>query len=215
MTWSTKKLTMVAVLCAMAIIVNMMIAIPIMPAVPFLHYEPKDVLIVIGGFIYGPMVSFVMSGICSFLELFIRGGNIIDVLMNMISTCAFACSAALIYQHNHTKKGAMIGLGLGIILTTISMCIWNYIVTPFYFQIPRESVVAMMLPGILPFNLIKSSANALIVLIIYKPIVQFLRRQKMVDTTNQTKPLTIGSIIVITFIAISAILIILIHKGVI
>lgn len=214
MTWTTKKITTVAVLCAMAMIVNMMIAIPIIPAVPFLHYDPKDVLIVMGGFIYGPMISFFMSGICSFLELFLRGGNIIDVLMNMISTCAFACSAALIYQHKHTKKGAMIGLGLGIILTTISMCIWNYIITPFYFHIPRESVVAMMLPGIIPFNIIKTGANALLVLIIYKPIVQFLRKQKMIAQKNQSMPLTTGSIIVITFVIISIILIILIHKGI-
>ena len=55
---STKKITTVGMLCAMAMIVNVLISFPIVPAVSFLRYDPKDILIVIGGFIYGPMISF-------------------------------------------------------------------------------------------------------------------------------------------------------------
>ena len=61
---STKKITTVGMLCAMAMIVNVFISFPIVPAVSFLRYDPKDILIVIGGFIYGPMTSLLMSFIC-------------------------------------------------------------------------------------------------------------------------------------------------------
>ena len=46
---STKKITTVGMLCAMAMIVNVLISFPIVPAVSFLRYDPKDILIVIGG----------------------------------------------------------------------------------------------------------------------------------------------------------------------
>ena len=69
---STKKITTVGMLCAMAMIVNVFISFPIVPAVSFLRYDPKDILIVIGGFIYGPMTSLLMSFICSIFEIMLR-----------------------------------------------------------------------------------------------------------------------------------------------
>ena len=60
--------------------------------------------------------------------------------------------AGAIYKKEHTKKGALIGLGTGVVLTTISMLLWNYIITPIYFGISREAVAAMLIPGILPFK---------------------------------------------------------------
>ncbi|MEI3147733.1 MAG: hypothetical protein V8T10_07240 [Merdibacter sp.] len=38
----------------LAVIVNLLIHFPLIPAVEFLSYDAKDVIIVIGGFIYGP-----------------------------------------------------------------------------------------------------------------------------------------------------------------
>ena len=60
----------------------------------------------------------------------LKGGNILDVLMNMVSTCSFACMAAFVYKKVHNQKGAVLGLVLGVMCTTISMLIWNYIITP-------------------------------------------------------------------------------------
>ena len=129
---STKKLTTIAILSAMAMVLNLLIQFPIVPAVSFLSYDPKDIIIVIAGFIYGPMTSFIMSLLCSFLEIVFRGGNLLDVLMNVISTCTFACVAACIYKYKHSKKGAIIGLVLGTVCCTLSMTLWNYIITPIY-----------------------------------------------------------------------------------
>ena len=57
---STKKLTTIAILSAMAMVLNLLIQFPIVPAVSFLSYDPKDIIIVIAGFIYGPMTSFII-----------------------------------------------------------------------------------------------------------------------------------------------------------
>ena len=99
---STKKITTIGVLCAMAMVTNLLISFPLVPAASFLKYDPKDIIIVMGGFIYGPLTSFLMSFICSILEIMFKGGNALDVLMNMVSTCTFACVAAYAYHKQHT-----------------------------------------------------------------------------------------------------------------
>lgn len=53
----TKKLTTLAMLCALAYIA---VAVFRIPVVLFLKYDPKDVIIAIGGFIYGPLPAFVV-----------------------------------------------------------------------------------------------------------------------------------------------------------
>ena len=200
---TTKKLTTLGMLCALAVIVNMMIHFPIVPAVSFLSYDPKDVVIVIGGFIYGPSSAILMSAIVSVLELMYRGGTFIDVLMNMISSLAFVLPASYLYKKNRTKKSAIQGLIIGIFINIAVMLVWNYIVTPIYYKMPREAVVALLLPGILPFNLIKSSVNAIITLAIYKPLVSILRKGKFLSSDNNERNLSkeilyVGLFIVLT-----------------
>ena len=180
----TKKITTIGLLCAMALVLNLLVSFPLVPAVSFLKFDPKDIIIVIGGFIYGPLTSFVISAICSVLELLFRGGTILDVLMNVIASCTFACTAAFIYKKVHTKNGAVLGLIAGTICCTLSMVLWNYIITPIYFGMPREAVVGMLLPGIVPFNLLKCGINAGITLFVYKPIVTALRHSGLVKESE-------------------------------
>lgn len=210
---STKKLTTIAILSAMAMVLNLLIQFPIVPAVSFLSYDPKDIIIVIAGFIYGPMTSFIMSLLCSFLEIVFRGGNLLDVLMNVISTCTFACVAACIYKYKHSKKGAIIGLVLGTVCCTLSMTLWNYIITPIYYQMPRSAVVGMLLPGIVPFNIIKCTLNAACAMLIYKPLVNALRSTQFVPQSNTSGGLTKDVGIVSAFIIVSIAVLILVMKG--
>ena len=212
---TTKKMTTVGILCGMALVLALTLYIPIVPAVSFLKYEPKDVVMVVGGFIYGPMTVVLMSVIVSILEIFFRAGNLLDVIMNVISTVALAGTAALIYQKKRTKNGAVLGLSLGVVLTVILMLIWNYIVTPIYYQMPREAVVALMIPGLLPFNLIKYGMNAGITLVMYKPIVNVLRRFKMVEGGSGKKDAQKGMVLLGLFVVLTLVCVILAMQGLI
>lgn len=214
-TMNTKKITTIGILCAMAVVINVLIHFPMVPAVSFLSYDPKDIVIIIGGFIYGPMTALLMSGITSFLEMIYRADQLLDLVMNMVSTCAFACTAAFIYKRMRTKKGALIGLAAGIVCNVIMMVIWNYIVTPIYYGMPREAVVAMMLPGIIPFNLLKSSINAGITLFLYKPIVTALRYTNLVEKKENGEKRNVGFLILGLFITVTAIFAVLAIQGII
>ncbi len=176
---SAKKLTAIAMLAAMAYVIVATVRIP---AVLFLKYEPKDVVIVIGGFIFGPMTAFAVSLVVSLLEMVtVSETGIIGCVMNLLSTCAFACTAAYIYRRKHRFSGAILGLVLGTLFTTAVMLLWNWLITPLYMGVSRQAVEGMLLPAFLPFNLIKGGLNSALTLLLYKPLVTALRKVGLVE----------------------------------
>lgn len=181
----TKKLTMLAMLAAIAYLMVALIHIPIFPAAPFLTYEPKDVVIVIGGFLFGPAASAILSVAVSTIELVTYSATgIWGWMMNILSTVSFACVAAFVYKKKHTAKGAVIGLVIGVVIVTIIMLLWNYFITPIYMGYPREAVAAMLVPVFLPFNLLKATLNTAWTLLLYKPVVTGLRKTGLLPESS-------------------------------
>ncbi len=176
-TLDVKKMVLLAMLAAIAYMLVSLIQIPIMPLVPFLKYEPKDVIITIGGFLLGPMASFLVSLVVSLLEMVtISETGPIGALMNLLSTCTFACTAALVYKKKHTLHGAVLGLATGSVIMVAAMLLWNYLITPLYMTgTSRGDVAAMLIPVFLPFNALKAGLNSAFILALYKPLVTALR----------------------------------------
>ncbi len=216
---NVRKITMIGMLCAIAYAVMVVGRVPI---VLFLKYDPKDVVITIGGFIFGPLSAFTISAIVSIIEMFtVSDTGIIGCVMNILASCSFACTAAFIYKKKHTIKGAVEGLVCGLIGMTIIMVLWNYLVTPIYLGYPREAVVELLLPAIVPFNILKGGINMALVLLLYKHVVNALRRAKMIDLSKNaeerstvTKNNT-GVMLIAVVILATAVLLALVLKGVI
>lgn len=211
----TKKLTVLAMLSAFAYIVMMVGRIPI---VLFLKYDPADVIITIGGFLYGPLAAFTMSTVVSFVETFtVSDTGIIGLVMNIISTCSFACTASFIYKSKRTLTMAIIGLITGWLLTTAVMLLWNYFITPIYMGVPREEIAKLLIPVFLPFNLLKGGLNAAITMQLYKPIKRALYKSHLMPVAEETAAATdkvnIGAMLVSSFIIITCILLILVFQG--
>lgn len=212
----TKKLTAIGMLCALAYIVVVVGRFPI-GFVDFLKYDPKDIVIVIGGFIYGPLASFAISAVVSIVEMFtISDTGVIGMIMNIISTCSFACTAAFLYKKRHDMTGAVLGLVAGCALMAVAMILWNYLITPLYMGYPREAVAEMLLPVFLPFNLIKGSLNAGITVLLYKPVVTALRRAHLIEAGSSKKAkVNVGVILVALFVIVTCALMILSKMGII
>ena len=212
----TKKLTAIGMLCALAYIVVVVGRFPI-GFVDFLKYDPKDIVIVIGGFIYGPLASFAISAVVSIVEMFtISDTGVIGMIMNIISTCSFACTAAFLYKKRHDMTGAVLGLVAGCALMAVAMVLWNYLITPLYMGYPREAVAEMLLPVFLPFNLVKGSLNAGITVLLYKPIVTALRRAHLIEAGSSKKAkVNVGVILVALFVIVTCVLMILSKMGII
>ncbi len=196
----TKKMVFTALICALSFVLTVFVRIPI-STVDFLKYDPKDVIVVIAGFIFGPLTTITVTIAVSFIEMVtISSTGIIGFLMNVISTVAFATVAASIYKANRTMKGAILALVMGIIAQTAAMLLWNYAITPLYMGVTRGDIVKMLIPVFLPFNLIKSSINAALTLVLYKPFVRVLHLVGLIEKESSSKSyltLIIASIIVI------------------
>ena len=200
-----------------AAIAYIIVALIRIPVVLFLSYEPKDVIITIGGFLFGPLASLIVSLVVSLVEMFtISNTGPIGALMNFLSTCCFACTASLIYKKNHTSKGALLGLLCGSVFMIVVMLLWNWLVTPLYMGVPREMVEGLLIPTFLPFNALKAGLNTAITLFLYKPLVTALRKARLLETAApkkvSAKP---GIYLIASLLLVSCILLILVLKGII
>lgn len=177
----TKRPVMLGMLSAIAFVVVLFQ----IPVVLFLEYEAKDVIIAMGGFIYGPLSALFISIVVSLVELVtISSTGIIGCIMNILSTCSFACVASYIYKKKHNRTGAVVGLLAGVVTMTVVMLLWNYLITPLYMDVPRAQVAGMLFTVFMPFNLVKGGINMAITLLIYKPVVTALRKASLIEQSK-------------------------------
>lgn len=205
---TTRKLTTVGMLCALAYV---MTAVGRIPLVLFLKYDPKDVVIALGGLIFGPFTAFSAALIVSFAEMLtISENGLLGLLMNVISSCSFACTAAFIYKKRRQISDAVVGLLCGWGCMAAVMLFWNYLITPIYMGYPREAVAELLLPVFLPFNLIKGGLNAAITLLAYRPVITALRRSHLPEAGPSAEPTRAGRCIaVVLYLTIAAVLLLL------
>ena len=155
----------------------------------FLDFDFKDVVICISGFIYGPVPAALISIIVAVIEsLTISHTGPIGLLMNILATCSFCCTATYVYKKRHTMWGAVLGLSLGVVALVTVMLLWNYLITPIYQGVPREVVVTMLPTVFLPFNLAKGGLNMAATLLLYKPVVTALRKAHLVAPSQSSTP---------------------------
>lgn len=211
----TKKITAIALLCAMSYIAVFIAKLLPISIISFLKYDPKDAVIVMGGFMFGPACAAVISVLVSLAEMLtISETFLYGFFMNVISTCAFACTAAAIYRRHRSFKGAIAALLAGSVCMAAAMLVFNYIITPFYMGMPREAILKMLLPVFLPFNTIKCLLNSALAMLLYKPFVQVLRRHGMLESgTGNTKRNSIESFIAAFVLIIMCMLAIIILRA--
>ena len=181
---NTRKLVLMAMLAAMAY-VAMLVTRPLPRVSGFLSYDLKDVIIAISGFLMGPLPALAVTLVVSLIEM-VTGGTtgFIGFIMNVLATSAFVLPSALMYNKERTIRNAAIGLILGVLLMTLVMLAWNYIITPLYQGVPREAVAKMLIPVFLPFNLVKGGLNAGITMLLYKPLSRILKKAMPVEAAS-------------------------------
>lgn len=164
-----------AVLCALAFVFILLIRFPLFPAVPYLIYDPGDIPLLIGTFMFGPLAGFIMTVIVSALQaLFLSGDGIVGFAMHVIASGALIVVAGLVYRRFHSRRGAAVALVCGTAAMGLAMIPANLIFTVYAYGVPYETVMATM-PLTIGFNLLKAGINSLVVFFIYKPLSRYFR----------------------------------------
>ena len=177
MKYDVNKLVRLALLSALSILLMMVIRFPIIPSAPFLEYEPGDVPALIGAFLYGPGAGLLITTVVSLIQATTvsAGSGWIGAIMHMVATGTMVLVAGLIYKRMHSFKGAVIGLLAGSVGMTLVMIPLNLFFTTRFLGVPVEAVKAMIVPIIIPFNLIKAVGNSALTVLVYKSVARVLR----------------------------------------
>lgn len=173
------RMAQIGMLAAVAILLAAFFQFPIIPSAPFLKYDMADVPVIIGTLLFGTIPGLIILFIASSIQSFLFGGSgWVGLLMHFVASGALVILAGQFYKWHHKFKDAIIGMVLGTIAMTAIMIPMNYIFTVNFFGTPKAVVDAIMLPGIIPFNLIKAGLNSIIAGIVFKALTPFFSRSK-------------------------------------
>jgi len=173
----TLKIAKMALMVAIAVIFSF-VHFPILPMAPFLEFEVSDIPILVAGFVFGPIPGLVIGLVSILLHDLMMGPSSgpYGMIMHMIAISTFVLVSSIIYTKFKTRKGGLVALIVGGLCMTAIMIPANLLVTPHFMGVPLEFVQAMIVPVLLPFNLLKMAINTVVVFILYKRISPFLHK---------------------------------------
>lgn len=172
--WSTKRIATTALFCAVAAIATLFLEFPILPGVTFLKYDPSAIVALVAGFAFGPSTGVLVSVLPYLVHLATQSG-VYGALMAIIATLSLVLPASLVYQCNTSFKGAITGMVVGGVVCLAVVLAANIVITPLYMGAPRETVIGMIVPALLPFNLLKVVINCVVTALVYKPLSKALQ----------------------------------------
>lgn len=187
-----KNMVLVSILGAISGVL-MLFKFPLPIAPTFMKMDFSDSVLIIGGFLTGPVYSLIMIFIKWIVKLIITSTSTAYAgeLSGLILNISFILPMSYFYSKNKTKKTAII-LMIIFSITTSLIAIFtnvymifplyglsgNAIVGPFKVLFPFvDSVWQVMLISILPFNLTKIAINSIIALVLYKKVSTFVHRR--------------------------------------
>ena len=195
---TTRNLTVAAMLSAVAFIL-MFIEFPIPMLIPaFIKMDFSDLPALLGAFALGPVYGVIISFMKNLLHIVIKGTSTACVgeLSNFILGAIFSAVAGYIYKHHKSRKTAIIGAVAGAVAMGVLSVPSNYfVVYPAYVQfyhMPLEAILGMyqaILPSAdslikclilfnLPFTLVKGLLDAVLCMLIYKPLSPILHGRR-------------------------------------
>ena len=185
--------------------------------------DVKDSIIMLCTLFFGVPSGIIAAVVVPLLEyVTVSGTGEYGLIMNIISSVSLCVPVGLIYKYKKTLNGAILGLCVSVVSMTAIMMIANLFITPFYMHVSRGDVVSLIPTLLLPFNLVKGTLNAAVVLLLYKPLSRALKKNRLIDVTvlentevsnkNKTRSLLV-SIAAVAVIVVSLVVIFVILGG--
>ncbi|EGO8634958.1 ECF transporter S component [Enterococcus faecalis] len=195
-----QKMVSIAMLAAIGTVLQF-VAFPIMPAFSFLKIDFSDIPILLGMFLYGPLVGVITAFVRSLLHLFLTGlapQNMVGDFASFLASSIFTLPIFYFFgKKKNIRTNRIVGLVSGILALTIFMSIANYfVITPIYLQLYGvttqqflgTSLASYVAIGIVPFNLIKGLLVSGVFLVLHAKLLPWLSKKQ--HTIQKKTPLT-------------------------
>ena len=174
--WDTRQLVTIALMCAIGVLLSF-VEFPLLPGVTWLKYDASAMPAMVCGFAFGPAAGLAVGVVGAVIHGILMA-DFSGAVMNILVVAGFILPAALVYRRSRTFKSGVVGLVLSAITATVMAILGNLVITPMWLGVPLDAVVAMILPILTPFNLIKAGINAVLTLIVYKSISNLITPKK-------------------------------------
>ena len=189
MNFKIKKLSIIAFLAAISSVL-MTFNFPIILAPSFMKMDLSELPIMIGGFVLGPIESVIIAILKVLVKFVLKPSTSMYTgeLANLIGSVSYVLPASIIYNKFKTKRRAIYGMALGVVLASVICTISNKLfIFPMYMELygmTESSIIkicsAIMpfidnmnkvyLYSVLPFNVIKYLITTIITYFLYKKI---------------------------------------------
>ena len=171
-----RKLVVLALLAAVSIVLVYFIHLPLIPAVPFLEYDPADIPILIAALAYGPVAGVLLTVAVSLIQglTVSASSGVYGIILPIIAPSTLVLVAGNVYRLRRTRSGGVLALVLGTLAMGLIMMPANHFITPHFMGQPVAVVDAMLLTGILPFNLLKAGINSVVTFLVYKTVSRYV-----------------------------------------
>ncbi|MBP2017457.1 riboflavin transporter FmnP [Symbiobacterium terraclitae] len=161
-----RQITTSGVLSALAVVLAVTVRFPLLPAAPFLLYEPSDLPLLLGSFRLSPWWVAGMSGVVALAMALVGSGGAIGAVSRFVGSAALALTAAVVYRRLAGRaRSKLISVLTGVLVYTLAEVALTVILGPLFFGDMRMAL-AMILPVVVPFNLLKGGINGAAALLI-------------------------------------------------
>ena len=168
-----KKLSFSAVICALAVVAVLAVHFPIFAvAAPLLEYDPGDIFVLVAGLLLGPWWGLGITLVASLVQgvTVSAASGLYGILMHIISTGTLVLVATFVKRLFKSRLSSELSVACGVLAATAVMLGANMVITPAFMGVSVEAVRDMLLPVILPFNLIKLAANGILACALYRAV---------------------------------------------
>ncbi len=172
------KLCIMAMLTALSIVLVYTVRMPLIPAAPFLEYDAADIPVLIGSMMLGPVSGIIiLLAVCIIQALTVSASSgWIGFVMHFIASSVLVLVASGIYSRKKNTLSLIIGLVLGSLAMTAVMIPLNLVFTGIFLGAGTQTVIGMLIPAIIPFNLLKAGINSAVTFAVFTPIKEVLKK---------------------------------------
>ena len=209
-------LTKVAVLTAISFILYFFLKFSLPFLFPsFLDMQFSELPAILAGFSLGPVAGVVVIVLKCLLKFPFTGTAFVGEITDMILGILYVLPASIFYNHNKTKKNAVLGLLIGTLISTAGAILINrFVSVPFYVEFffggNFDLIVGMCAPlyphmtkdtfylyylsaAVLPFNLLRLGLVSMVTFLVYKSLSKALHwemkrahKESNYDTNDNT-----------------------------
>ncbi|AYC29361.1 ECF transporter S component [Paenisporosarcina cavernae] len=182
-----KAMILIAMLSSISFVL-MQLNFPIPGLPPFLKVDFSDVPALIAAVIMGPIPGILVAFLKNVLYWISNGsptGVPVGEMANFATSILFMMPVYYIYHKLTSTKGLVVGLAAGVAAMAIGMSVLNYaIFLPMYTyflhapELTGSALRETIVLGILPFNLIKGVLVAIAIVVLFKSMSPWLKKQE-------------------------------------